>query len=631
MAFSRRSASDAIEQSSLTLAFYVYFWFTFALMPVAKNTPDYKSRLQALRDELAKAKLDGFFVPMADEYQSEYVPDSAQRIAFLSGFTGSAGFIVVTKDKAAFFTDGRYTLQASQQIPAGLFDLLDSGTIAPSEWLATNTSAGMKLGFDPWLHTEESVERLKKAAAKNGAELVAVERNPVDLIWSARPEPPAKPIYAYDVAYAGQSSTEKREQIAADLKKNGLAAAIITDPASIAWLLNVRGGDVPNTPLPLSFAIIHDNTMVKWFIDPRKITGGLQKHLGKAVDPENPTLFATALERLAQEPKPIRIDPAESAYWIVEKLRGAGAKLDFGDDPCILPKACKNAVEIEGMKAAHRRDGAALVKFLAWLSEAALTGEVTEITAEEKLAGFRAANNLYRGPSFHTISGAGPNGAIVHYRATEATSRTLKKNEFYLLDSGGQYMDGTTDVTRTIAIGNATGEMRDRFTRVLKGHIALAQARFPEGTTGADLDVLARQFLWAAGLDYNHGTGHGVGSYLGVHEGPQGISKRSKVALKPGMVLSNEPGYYKAGAYGIRIENLQVVTDVVALSGGERKTLGFETITLAPIDRNAIDHKLLTDDEAAWLNNYHTRVRESLRPMLDKTETAWLDKATAPV
>ncbi|MGE3623442.1 MAG: aminopeptidase P family protein [Bdellovibrionales bacterium] len=598
---------------------------------IAAMTSVYASRLTSLRDEIGKAGLDGFLVPMADEYQSEYVPDSAQRIAFLSGFTGSAGLIVVLPNKAAFFTDGRYTLQAGQQLEAGLFEILDSGSKPPSDWIAENTKAGMKIGFDPWLHTEDSVERLKKAAARSGAQIVAVERNLVDVIWSERPQPPRAPIYAYDVAYAGKSSADKRMKIAEELRKSNLSAAVITDPASVAWLLNVRGGDVANTPLPLSFAILQDNGTVRWFVDPRKITGGLTSQLGNTVDVQDIGLFGHALERLAQEDKPVRIDPAEAAHWIVEKLRQSGAKLDPGEDPCVMPKACKNSVEIDGMRAAHRRDGAALVKFLAWLESAAANGDVTEIMAEEKLAGFRAMGALYRGPSFYTIAGAGPNGAIVHYRATLASNRKLRLGEFFLLDSGGQYMDGTTDVTRTIAIGTPSGEMKDRFTRVLKGHIALAAIRFPDGTTGSELDVLARQYLWAIGCDYSHGTGHGVGSYLGVHEGPQSIHRRSKVALKPGMVVSNEPGFYKAGAYGIRIENLQTVTDIVELAGSERKMLGFETLTLAPIDRNAINVAMLSADERAWLDAYHKRVRDALHASLETAERAWLEKATAPL
>ena len=589
---------------------------------------DYSSRLDALRNECAKSGFDGFLVPMADEYQSEYVPASAQRIAFLSGFTGSAGFIAVLKDKAAFFTDGRYTLQASQQIPSDLYTVHDSAVKSPVAWLSENASPQMKIAYDPWLHTAESVERLKKTLSKTGVELVPVEKNLVDAIWQDRPSPPKAPIYAYDITYAGKSSSDKRALLAEDLKKQKLAAAVITDTTSIAWLLNIRGGDVANTPLPLSFAILYATGKVKWFVDPAKITGGLEENLGTQVEIEDPLQFPHALDRLCHETLPTRIDPTESASWIVDRLKSTSTKLDLGADPSLLPKACKNAVELEGMRSAHRRDGAALVKFFAWLEQELLKAPVTELSAEEQLASFRSANNLYRGPSFDTISGAGGHGAIIHYRATQTTNRTLESGQLFLLDSGGQYLDGTTDVTRTVAIGAPTAEMRDRFTRVLKGHIALAAIRFPEGTTGADLDILARQFLWAAGLNYNHGTGHGVGSYLGVHEGPQAISKRNTVPLKPGMVLSNEPGYYKAGHYGIRIENLQTVIEHVELNSAEHKIFGFETLTLVPIDRRLIDASMLTEQEKAWLNNYHARVRETLRPMVDQTSAKWLIEAT---
>lgn len=592
---------------------------------------EYASRLKALRDELAKANYDGFLVPMADEYQSEYVPASARRIEFLSGFTGSAGFIAVLKDKAGFFTDGRYTLQARQQVLDTLFSVYDSATKAPGEWLTENLTGSMKLAYDPWLHTEDEIERLKKIIDKTGAELVPLAHNPIDSIWHNRPATPTAPIYAYDLTYAGKSSTDKRAMITEELKKKNLAAAIITDPASVAWLLNIRGSDVPNTPLPLSFAIILSTGKIKWFVDLRKLTHGLPDHLGLHVSIEEVEQFPHALDRLSQENMPIRIDPREAANWIVARLRANNTKLDFGDDPCVLPKACKNSIELEGMRSCHRRDGAALVKFFAWLELAVISGTVTEISAEEKLAAFRATNNLYRGPSFDTISGAGGHGAVVHYRATTISNRRLESGQLYLLDSGGQYLDGTTDVTRTIAIGAPSAEMRDRFTRVLKGHIALATVRFPEGTTGAELDALARQYLWAVGLDYSHGTGHGVGNYLGVHEGPQGISKRNKVPLRPGMVVSNEPGYYKTGCYGIRIENLQAVTEIVDLAGAERKMYGFETLTLAPIDYHMIEDSLLTAAERNWINSYHARVHETLRPMVDEATAHWLTDATRAI
>jgi Xaa-Pro aminopeptidase len=589
-------------------------------------TTDYASRLAALRAALAAAGYDGFLVPMTDEYQSEYVPASSRRIEYLSGFTGSSGFAAVLRDKAAFFTDGRYTLQAAGQIPAALFEIHDSAAKSPADWLAENLGAGAKLAYDPWLHTDDGVARLRKALTKCGAEMVAVERNPIDALWKDRPAPPAEPVYPYDIAYAGQASADKRAAIAAELKKLKFAAAIVADPASVAWLLNVRGGDVPNTPLPLGFAIIEDSGKVTWFVEPKKITDGLSRHLGPEVILDPPQNFAGALDRLGAAGKPVRIDLKESASWIAERLRKAGAKLDDGEDPSALPRACKNAVELDGMRNCHRRDGAALVSFFAWL-DGQTPGSVTELDAEAKLASFRAANNLYRGPSFDTIAGAGAHGAIVHYRATAATNARLEEGQLFLLDSGGQYLDGTTDVTRTIALGSPSDEMRDRFTRVLKGHIALASIRFPEGTTGADLDVLARQHLWAAGLDFNHGTGHGVGSYLGVHEGPQGVSKRNKIALRPGMVVSNEPGYYKAGYYGIRIENLQAVIALPNLSD-ERKMLGFETITLVPIDRRLIQPTLLTQEEEAWLAAYHLRVYDNLGPMLSAKAKAWLVKMT---
>ncbi|MDP9126868.1 MAG: aminopeptidase P family protein [Pseudomonadota bacterium] len=590
-------------------------------------------RLKALRAELARQGHDGFVVPMADEYQSEYVPASAMRIAFLSGFTGSAGFIAVLKESAAFFTDGRYTLQASQQVPSESFAIFDSAVKTPSEWLAENAGEGATIAYDPWLHTEDDIERLTKALSKTGAKLVAVEKNPLDTVWVNRPAPPTAPIYAHDLAYAGRTAADKRKKIAEELKKQKCDAAVITDPASIAWLLNIRGSDVPNTPLPLSFAILTDSGAVKWFVEPKKVTAGLDKHLGAEVEIDHVGQFPHALDRLGREQRTVRVDPAETARLVVDRLRAAKATLSFGEDPCVLPKACKNSTEIEGMRAAHRRDGAALVKFFAWLDQALEHETITEIGAEEKLSSFRATNNLYRGPSFDTISGAGPHGAIVHYRATKISNRKLERGQLFLLDSGGQYMDGTTDVTRTIAVGKPSLEMRDRFTRVLKGHIALASIRFPEGTTGAELDVLARQFLWAIGCDYNHGTGHGVGSYLGVHEGPQGISKRNRIALKPGMVVSNEPGYYKTAQYGIRIENLQVVTEIIESTAGtaDKRMLGFETLTLAPIDRRLIELTMLTEPEIKWLNAYHGRVREVIRPLVDEVSAQWLIDATAPL
>jgi len=595
------------------------------------KNPDFNARLFALRCQISAMGADGFLVPMADEYQSEYVPPCARRIAYLSGFTGSAGVIAVLQDKAAFFTDSRYTLQATQQLPKELFAVFDSAEKSPLTWLEENIKNGAQIAYDPWLHTSEGVERLIKALAKSGAKVLPVMQNPVDAIWHDRPPEPCEPIYPYELTYAGKSSADKRQEIAANFKKKNISAAIIADPSSIAWLLNVRGGDVANTPLPLSRAILHADASVEWFVDRRKITDALTSHLGDQIALVSPEKFPDALDKLAQAGDPILLDPSQVSSWITDHLRAANGKLEFGEDPCDLPRATKNSTEVDGIRAAHRRDGAALARFFAWLDQHWVADHLTELDAENKLATFRESNNNYRGPSFDTISGAGEHGAIVHYRATHATNAPLKSGQLYLLDSGGQYLDGTTDVTRTLAMGTPTSEMRDRYTRVLKGHIALAAIRFPEGTTGAELDVLARQYLWEIGLDYGHGTGHGVGCYLGVHEGPQGISKRNKVPLKAGMVVSNEPGFYKAGHYGIRIENLQTVVEMVGLAGSDRKMLGFETLTLAPLERKLIDVALLTDTELKWINAYHLRVRQVLRSMLDESTAIWLEAATLPV
>lgn len=584
----------------------------------------YASRLQALRAELKNRNLDGFLVPMADEYQSHYPPASAQRIAFLSGFTGSAGLIAVLADKAAFFTDSRYTLQAQGQLDLSLFTVFDSADKAPGDWLKENLQEGQKLGFDPWLHTASGIERLQK----KGLRLEPVTSNPVDAIWPDRPAPPLAPVRIYDLAYAGESSADKRAKIAASMAKANLDAAILTDATSIAWLLNVRGGDVPHTPIALSYAILRKDGKVDWFIDARKITPEIPAHLGADVTLRPPEAFAAWLQELGTAKQRVRLDPAEAAFRIAETLRESGAELDRGDDPCALPKACKNPEELQGMRAAHRRDGAALARFLCWLDK---NPEVSELDAAAKVDACRAAQPLFRSLSFDTIAASGPHGALAHYIPTEATNRKLDRDSFLLVDSGGQYLGGTTDVTRTIALGTPSAEMKDRFTRALKGHIALASIRFPVGTTGADLDVLARQYLWEQGLDYAYGTGHGVGAYLDVHEGPQYISRRSHVPLQPGMVLSNEPGFHKAGAYGLRIENLQTVVEIPEISGAERKFLTFQPLTLAPIDRRAIDVNLLTKPERCWLNAYHARVREEITPLVDAETAAWLAEATETV
>ncbi|MGF1609667.1 MAG: aminopeptidase P family protein [Kiloniellales bacterium] len=602
-----------------------------------KGETDHAVRLAALRAELARRGLDGFMVPHADEHQGEYLPARAERLTWLTGFTGSAGLAVVLAEQAAIFVDGRYTLQARQQVDEAAYSFHHLTDEPPHQWLAKTLAKGAVLGFDPWLHSESQREQLMTACGKAAAALIACADNPIDAVWRDQPPPPLAPVLALDQRFTGKPSAEKRDEVAGTLRERGAGAAVLTQPDSIAWLLNVRGGDVAHTPLPLSFALLRDDATLEWFVEPRKLTPGLSSHLGNAVTLRAPDELGSALEALGAGGKPVLADPATAAAWIFERLTAAGAQLVKGEDPCQLPKARKNPVELEGTRRAHRRDGAALTRFLAWLAAEAprrtAKGEgVSELEAAAHLYGLRRAGEHFRDLSFDTISGSGPNGAIVHYRATEASNRRLGPGELYLLDSGAQYLDGTTDVTRTIAIGAPTDEMRRRFTLVLKGHIAMATARFPRGTTGSQLDVLARLPLWQAGLDYDHGTGHGVGSYLGVHEGPQRISKvPNRVPLEPGMIVSNEPGYYKTDAYGIRIENLVAVIELPKEQGAERDLLGFETLTLAPIDRTLVEPSLMTREETAWLDAYHARVRETLTPLLDAETAAWLAEATRPV
>ena len=588
-------------------------------------------RVARLRRELASRSLDGFIVPRSDEHQGEYVPPRGQRLAWLTGFTGSAGTAVVLRERAALFVDGRYTLQAAQQVDKSLFETRHLVEEPPARWIGAALKPGDVVGYDPWLHTPHEVERYRAAAEKAGARLQAVGDNPLDRVWTDQPAAPLAPVVPHADGFAGESAQQKRERLARGLAEEGVAAAVLTMPESIAWLLNIRGGDVPHTPLPLSFAILRADAGVSLFIDRRKLAPGLERHLGNRITVLPPAELGPALDAIAKEGGRVQADPATAAAWIFDRLEAAGAKLHRAADPCLLPKACKNPVEIDGSRAAHRRDGASLTRFLAWLAREAPKGGLSEIAASDRLEAFRREGEYFRDLSFPTISGAGSNGAIVHYRAMPETEKQLGPGNLYLLDSGAQYLDGTTDVTRTVAIGEPSAEMRDRFTRVLKGHIALALARFPKGTTGTQLDAFARASLWQAGLDYDHGTGHGVGSYLGVHEGPQRISKApSMQALLPGMIVSNEPGYYKTGAYGIRIENLVLVQPAEA-SGGEREMMGFETLTLAPIDRNLVEPSLLDDDEIDWLDAYHARVRESLTPLVDPDTRHWLVAATAPI
>jgi Xaa-Pro aminopeptidase len=589
-----------------------------------------RARLDALRAELRRRRLDGFIVPRADEHQGEYVPRGARRLAWLTGFTGSAGWAVVLMDKAAVFVDGRYTLQVRQQVDTALFEPQPYPETTPDAWLAANLKKGARFGFDPWLHALNDAERLAAACARTGAELVALDSNPVDSVWPDRPPPPLAPVIPHPVELAGESAEAKRARIAALLGEKGADAVLLTQPDSIAWLLNIRGGDVPRTPFPLSFALLRKDGAVDLFIDGRKLTAEARAQLGNGVAVRPPEALGEALSAIGASGATLWLDPASAPRWALDRL-GPQARVVRDMDPVALPKACKNDIEMQGVRAAHRRDGGAVTRYLAWLAATAPSGALDEIAASDRLQQLRLETGAIRDLSFDTISGAGPNGAIVHYHATPRTARRLAPGELYLVDSGGQYRDGTTDITRTVAIGSPSAEMRDRFTRVLKGHIALAMARFPAGTTGSQLDALARYHLWQAGLDYDHGTGHGVGAYLSVHEGPHRISKlHNAVALRPGMIVSNEPGYYKAGAWGIRIENLVAVREAT-IAGADRKYLEFETLTLAPIDLACIEPALLTESERAWLNAYHARVRAEIGPQLDAETLVWLDEATRPV
>ncbi len=598
----------------------------------APAPPPPAERLERLRAELRRRSLDGFLVPRADEHQGEYVPAGAQRLGWLTGFTGSAGLAVVGLASAAVFVDGRYTLQVRAEVDEALYDFRHLMDDSLADWVAGEVPRGGRLGYDPWLHPVGWVEKTRPTLERLGIDLVPCDGNPVDAVWPHQPPAPLAPVEPHDIAFAGVAAVEKRATVAEALRRDGIGAAILTQPDSIAWLLNIRGGDVPCTPLPLSFAIIDDAGAVDLFIDQRKLAPGTAAHLGDGVGVHPPAGLGEALDRLGRGGRRVLADPATAAAWIFDRLHLAGAHVVRQADPCTLPKACKNPVEMAGTRAAHRRDGVAMVRFLHWLSQTVGSGTLTESQAADRLQGFRADGALFRGLSFETISGAGPNGAIVHYRVSPATDRRLEPGSLYLLDSGAQYRDGTTDVTRTIAIGTPTDAMRRHATLVLKGHIALSRARFPKGTSGSQLDVLARMALWQAGLDYDHGTGHGVGSYLSVHEGPQRVAKvPNTVALTPGMILSNEPGYYRTGEYGIRIENLVAVTEADPIPGGERPMLGFEVLTLVPIDRALIDPALLSLDETAWLDSYHSRVYKALAPFLEAEEAAWLLRATTPL
>jgi Xaa-Pro aminopeptidase len=599
------------------------------LTTAARNDPA-QERLADLRQELKSQNISGFIIPLADEYQGEYVPKNAQRLAWLTGFTGSAGLAIVLENKAAIFVDGRYTLQAGEQVDGLLYEINHLVDNPADKWLSETLNSGDILGYDPWLHTSDGVIRLQKAVEKAGAKYTPLGSNPIDAVWANQPPPPLTPATLQDLELTGRSSADKRQEISALLKNNGLTACVLTAPDSIAWLANIRGGDVPYTPFSLGFAIIYADTHLDIYSDPRKFSTNLIAEIEEGISVNSREEFLPTLQGLGGEKAKIGIDPSTAADILSQTLKSSGAQLQRFVDPCQLPKARKNAAELDGMRQAHLRDAVALTRFLAWLDENAESGNLTEMSVADQLEKYRREGDKIQGLSFPTISGAGPNGAIVHYRVTTESDRKLDQNSLYLVDSGAQYFDGTTDVTRTIAIGTPSAEMKDRFTRVLKGHIALASAVFPAGTSGSQLDVLARAPLWQIGLDYDHGTGHGVGSYLGVHEGPHRISKMpNRIALEPGMVVSNEPGYYKTGEYGIRIENLVAVIPAPRqnskLASDKRPLLCFETLTLAPIDLSLVVQDLLNEQEIEWLNNYHQKVETALQPLLDAKTQKWLE------
>ncbi len=587
-------------------------------------------RLAALHAELARRGLDGFVVPRADRHQNEYVPPAEERLAWLTGFTGSAGVAVVLAERAALFVDGRYTLQVCDQVDTSLIGIEHLVDGPPETWLETNLPAGARLGYDPWLHTVDGAERLAKACAAAGAMLVPTEPNPIDAIWPDRPGPPLGRVVLHDLRFAGEDAHSKLARIRAEIEKARADVLVVSDPHAVAWTFNIRGADVAHTPLPLAFALVPKEGRPALYVDGRKLDNEVRHAIEELAEVREPATLPRDLADLGAAHRTVRLDQATAADALARIVTAAGGKIARGADPIALMKAVKNAAEMEGARAAQRRDGAAMVRFLAWLDREAPAGTLTEIDAVAALEGFRRDTGALKDVSFPTIAGTGPNGAIVHYRVTRQTNRQIASGDLFLIDSGAQYEDGTTDITRTVAIGAPSAEMRERFTRALKGHIAIARAVFPDGTSGAQLDTLARQYLWAAGIDFDHGTGHGVGSYLSVHEGPARISKLGTAALKRGMILSNEPGYYKAGAFGIRIENLVLVAEAVAVAGAEKPLNAFETLTLAPIDLRLVEPGLMTAEEIAWLDGYHARVAESLGSLVN-TDTSWLAAATRPL
>lgn len=583
-------------------------------------------RLAALRERLSALGFAGFIVPRSDVHQGEYVAARDERLQWLTGFTGSAGFCIVLPDMAGVFIDGRYRTQVKAQVDLGAYTPVPWPEVKPGDWVKEKLATG-RVGFDPWLHTADEVAKLQTALEGTGVTLEHIIENPVDYIWSDQPAAPLGKAFVHPVELAGESHLAKRTRLAEGLRKAGQKAAVITLPDSLCWLLNVRGADVPKNPVLHGFAVLHDDGRVDLFVTPAKLDAVVRDHLGPEVVVHPVDGFGEALKGLKG---PVRVDKAQAPLAVSDILNGAGVEVAWGDDPCRLPKACKNAAEIAATREAHLRDGAAMVEFLRWLDEASPSGGLTEISVVQALEGFRRATNALHDISFDTICGAGPNGAIMHYRVTEETNRPVAQNELLLVDSGAQYLDGTTDITRTIAVGDPGQEARECYTRVLQGLIAISRVRFPKGLPGRDIDALARFNLWVAGQDYDHGTGHGVGAFLSVHEGPQRISRVSEVPLEPGMILSNEPGYYREGAFGIRLENLIVVQEAPAL-GDNRAQMSFETLTFVPFDRRLILRDELSPGERRWLDAYHAEVREKLAPRVAGATLAWLRNACAPI
>ncbi len=588
-----------------------------------------RERLATLRARLAELNLQGWLIPRADAHQNENPPPSEERLAWLTGFTGSAGFCVVLPDEAALFVDGRYTIQAPQQVDTAAFTVVAISETKPEVWLE-GRSKGLKIGFDTWLHSPAEIERLEKSVSAADGMLVAQDLDALDDVWTDRPAPPASPVRPHPIEFSGMDSEAKRAALGQELTADGIEAAVLTRPDSIAWLFNIRGGDVARTPIALAFSILGADGTATLFIDPKKMSEPVRAHLGPDVQVEPPSAFEPALIAFADQK--VAAERESIPVRVVDRLNEAGAEICWRDDPCSLPKAQKNSAELAGARAAHLRDAAAMARFLCWLDQTAPEGDLTEIDAASKLESLRSEHPELTDISFDTISASGPNAALPHYRVNRDSNRPIRPSEIYLIDSGGQYRDGTTDITRTVAIGKPSQDAIRPFTLVLKGMIEVSRARFPKGTTGRDLDVLARAAMWRAGLDFDHGTGHGVGSYLGVHEGPQSLSRRgSGVALETGMMVSNEPGYYLEGAFGIRIENLLAVAEPAEVEGGERALHGFETLTLAPIDRRLIDRDLLNAEERVWLDEYHARVMREVGPLVDEGIRDWLEAVCAPL